>query len=180
MLQHNSSVSLWNARMKTIGTVRRQRLKMLIDERGMTYAQVNAKLGRTRIDSTLSQIANAAPDSKSGKPREMGDAQARLLEAAFDLETGWFDRDPDFDQTIDRLKALQAAEPAQIYDVWPFPNVERSAIMRLPKEVKGQIEGMICSALQIWDTNSHQDAAGESTTSNAAPSQGDKYFQSGK
>lgn len=103
--------------MRTIGEIRRLRLRALLDEHAITVAELGARLGRTRRDSTLSQILNGAPDSKTGTPRQMGEAQARLIETKFDKPVGWMDRDPDFDALLLRAPstALRAEEPGGRY-----------------------------------------------------------------
>lgn len=98
VLSHAASKLLSNhaevSTMKTIGEIRRLRLKQFIKDTGMSNAQVNEKLGRNRRDATLSQISQAAKNTRTGKPREMGGTQARLIETTFNLPQGWFDRDP--------------------------------------------------------------------------------------
>lgn len=86
--------------MRTIGEIRRLRLRQLLDDTGFSIAEVGRRLGRSSRDSTLGQILNGAPDSKTKKPRQMGDAQARLLEEKFQKPSGWFDWDPDFEATL--------------------------------------------------------------------------------
>lgn len=95
--------------MKTIGEVRQLRLKQFVAQSGLTFAEINSRLGRTRRDATLGQLAKAAPNTRTGKPRRMGDSQARLLETTFGLPTGWFDSDPDV-----RPDLVQPALPSSI------------------------------------------------------------------
>lgn len=79
--------------MKTAEEVRRLRLLELKRQFG-SYSKLNELLGRSSTDATLSQIANRAADSKTGKPRTMGAAQARALERACKKEEGWMDVAP--------------------------------------------------------------------------------------
>jgi hypothetical protein len=125
--------------MKLIGEVRRQRLAMLMAETGLSITSFSVKLGRSRRDSTLSQIVHQAPDSKTGKPRQMGDPQARQIETIFGKPTGWMDRDPDFDQLEQALSdaraqinELQVAEAPGVYRFWPFPALSLARVLRLP------------------------------------------------
>jgi len=76
--------------MKTIGEIRRDNLLELIEEHG-SLAQLNELMGLARTDATLSQIKNRSLDSKTKKPRAMGDPLARRLEKACGREAGWMD-----------------------------------------------------------------------------------------
>lgn len=117
-LHHSAVLDASNGRMKLIAEIRRCRLGQIKDETGLSWAEISRQLGRTSRDSTLSQIWHRAPDSKTGRPRSMGDDQARALEQAFKKPEGWMDRDPDIDALEAQLAAsrgLQAGEPAAIY-----------------------------------------------------------------
>lgn len=76
--------------MRTISEIRHSNLLLLLEEHG-SLAELNDKLRLPRTDATLSQIKNRSPDSKTGKPRVMGDILARRLEAALGLDEGWMD-----------------------------------------------------------------------------------------
>jgi phage repressor protein C with HTH and peptisase S24 domain len=79
--------------MKPIAEIRRENLGLLRERFG-SWASLNTELGRDRRDSTLSQIYNKAPDSKTGRPRQMGDVQARDIEALLKIkEPLWMDID---------------------------------------------------------------------------------------
>src|SRR5689334_3650241 len=88
----NSAV-LSNARMQTVEEIRLEWLNILIERHG-TIASLNAALGRTRTDATLSQLKNQAPDSKSGTPKNMGSPLAREIEDRLGLERGTLDNPP--------------------------------------------------------------------------------------
>lgn len=83
--------------MKTVEEVRRARLVLLKEELG-TLVALNAKIGLTARDSTLSQIMNLAKNSKTGKGKGMGSPMARKLEAACGKEVGWMDTDPELER----------------------------------------------------------------------------------
>ncbi|MEJ7932548.1 S24 family peptidase [Ramlibacter sp. AN1015] len=76
--------------MKTVGETRRDNLVLLSDGAG-SQAALNDALGRPRADATLSQVFNRSPDSKTGKPRNMGGVLARQIEQALQLPIGWMD-----------------------------------------------------------------------------------------
>ena len=76
--------------MKTIGEIRLDNLLELIEDHG-SLAQLNELMGLARTDATLSQIKNRSLDSKTKKPRAMGDPLARRLEKACGKEPGWMD-----------------------------------------------------------------------------------------
>ncbi len=75
----------------TIAEIRRARLEWLLEQQGLTPADLSRKLGRSSRDSTLSQIRKSAPDSRTGKPRAMGTNQARAIEGALGLVHGIMD-----------------------------------------------------------------------------------------
>ncbi len=80
--------------MKTVEEIRHERLLSLIALHG-SIAKLNIALGRTRTDSTLSQLKNKSADSKTGVPKMLGRAQARRIEATLGLPEGWMDTAPD-------------------------------------------------------------------------------------
>ncbi len=76
--------------MQSIGDIRRKNLGLLKDRFG-TWVALNRALNRNERDATLGQIWNQNPDSKTGKPREMGTSLARGIERTLDLHAGWMD-----------------------------------------------------------------------------------------
>lgn len=80
--------------MLTSEEIRRKNLIFLAKTMG-GMATLNRKVGRGDRDNTLSQIANASPDSKTGKEKGMGGKIARDLEVALNLERGYMDHDHD-------------------------------------------------------------------------------------
>lgn len=160
VLHHLRSSLLCNSRMKLIGQIRRERLQMLRAETGMSFADINAKLGRSRRDATLSQIANEAPNTSTGKPRQMGDDQARELEVAFDKEKGWFDRDPDFDALQAQYSSLKASEPPATYNIWPFQRITRERFYKLPDVERERLEAMVESQVQFVENQSQPPSTG--------------------
>jgi hypothetical protein len=80
--------------MVPVGEVRRLRLKDLIQEHG-SIAKLNEALGRVKTDATLSQYVNRSKDSRSGKPKYMGDTMAREIEETLKLPLGWMDSSED-------------------------------------------------------------------------------------
>lgn len=145
--------------MKPIGEIRQLRLKQFVTQSGMTFAEINSRLGRNRRDATLSQIAQAAPNTTTGKPRRMGDSQARLLESTFGLPTGWFDSDPGNHPDLiavsaqsghfvvreisDLLKPPElAAEAPATYLVngWPFQTVKLADVQAMSQPDRATLE----------------------------------------
>jgi hypothetical protein len=114
--------------MKVVEEIRRERLKELLQERG-SYVALNALLGLNARDSTLNQIVNQAPNSKSGTIKSMGSEQARRLEDAAKKERGWMDNDPAFDSA------------------WPFPLVDRSRWQRLSADDKAYVQSVMNLAI---------------------------------
>lgn len=74
--------------VKTISEIRHENLLTLIDEAGSAEALADAA-GASAV--YLSQVKNKAPDSKTGKPRQIGDPMARRLESACNKPAGWMD-----------------------------------------------------------------------------------------
>ena len=109
------------ARMQTISETRLARLAMLVKRHGDSLARLNEALGLDRTDSTLSQIRTKAPNSKTKKPRQMGDELARKIEEKLSLERGWMDTPPSFGELLDdddpRAKVLLLME-AMPPDQW--------------------------------------------------------------
>lgn len=99
------SASLCNCGMThaypTVAEMRRANLKTLVDSAG-GQAAVAARLDVT--PAQINQWIKASPDSKTGKPRTIGDDSARRLETLFERPPGWMDHDHSRDQ---------AAGPAQ-------------------------------------------------------------------
>ena len=111
-LRHGCSVLLSNQAMPTAEEHRGTRLLELVREHG-SYAALNRALGRGDRDATLGQIGNAAPDSKTGKPRQMGKTLARAIEAKLNLPVGWMDGGdgPAFGHNV-----VPYAQPTQVHD----------------------------------------------------------------
>jgi hypothetical protein len=74
--------------MKTIDEIRRENLLVAI-ERQKTITALAELAGMSA--AYLSQIKNRTPESKTGKPKGMGDAAARKIERAPGEAHGWMD-----------------------------------------------------------------------------------------
>lgn len=83
----------FNCAMQTVDEIRLKNLERLIAEFG-TQERV-AELAETS-PVYLSQIMNAARDSKTGKVRQIGDPLARKLETGCNKERGWMDNPPTY------------------------------------------------------------------------------------
>lgn len=76
--------------MKTIAEIRLENLLLLIEELGSAEALA------ARVNSSavyMSQLKNRAPDSKTKKPRQIGDPLARKMESCCGKELGWMDHE---------------------------------------------------------------------------------------
>ena len=132
--------------MKVIGEIRRERLALLIAELGhISFADMNERMGRVRRDATLSQVMQAAPNTRSGRPRQMGDDQARDIERVFQKPHGWMDRDPEMDRLEAQLRAVIAEEPAAAYRVWPFASIQPEQWRALTDLQRNAVEQLIAS-----------------------------------
>jgi hypothetical protein len=175
LLRHMNSEVLCNAYVRCIGDIRRLRLNQLREEQGLSFSEMNERLGRLRRDATLSQIANAAPNSGTGRVRQMGDDQARLIEEKFGLPIGWMDRDPDFD-VMERQLQFMNQQRTGVTTPWPFPGISLSQVQQgLSAEDRAEIVGFIKGLLRARSPDSSEkqnvtdSAALESTHSEEHP-----------
>lgn len=76
--------------MKTIDEIRLDNLLLAISRAG-TATALAEKSGLSA--AYISQIKNRQPDSKTGKPKNMGDEAARKVEAGIGEKRGWMDVD---------------------------------------------------------------------------------------
>lgn len=83
-------------------------------------------------DSTFSQIWNRAPDSKTGRPREMGTDLARKIEDVFGLPTGWMDTPLG--------GGVSEPQVAYVAGGWPF-RFDRRRFDNLSIEDRARVEG---------------------------------------
>jgi hypothetical protein len=74
--------------MKTIDEIRRENLLIAV-QRCRTAAALAEKAGVAA--AYLSQIKSQAPESRTGKPKSMGDDVARKIEVALGEQKGWMD-----------------------------------------------------------------------------------------
>lgn len=84
--------ALFNAHMKTIDEIRRERLAILRKEAGGVGALAE-RLGKNF--SQVSQWLNASLNSGTGRPRGMSDDVCREIEEKCDKPRGWMDADPE-------------------------------------------------------------------------------------
>lgn len=127
-LRHAISARLFNATMRTVEEIRRNRLELLVEEFG-SLAELGKRLNLNARDSTLSQYRNRSRDSKTAKPKNMGSPMARRLESACGKELGWMDTDPD---------------------LWPFADVDHGKLRALSERHRTLIEGaMLATAATL-------------------------------
>lgn len=154
--------------MKTIGQIRRERLALLQDERKLSFAAINEHLGRSRRDGTLSQIANQAPNSKTGKPRQMGDEQARELETVFKLDVGWFDTDPFIDELLTRINRLESElVERDANGQWPFKLTSSDVYFSLPDIERERIEALVVSMVHFFMARNQATGSADKDASDA-------------
>ncbi|MEX5744680.1 S24 family peptidase [Massilia sp. X63] len=75
--------------MQTIDEVRRQNLEVAIKRMGSAARLADAS---GTSPAYISQIKNRTPDSKTGRPKAMGDDMARRIEVALGVQSGWMDQ----------------------------------------------------------------------------------------
>jgi uncharacterized protein YaeQ len=89
--------------VKTISEIRHENLLTLIDEMGSAEALAEAA-GTSSV--YLSQVKNRSPDSKTGKPRQIGDPMARRLESACKKPEGWMDNVHSWSAQVQTVMAV--------------------------------------------------------------------------
>ncbi|NML34539.1 hypothetical protein [Paraburkholderia antibiotica] len=75
--------------MTTIENVRRRRLEEAVQLAGGTLEALADRAGLSA--AYLSQIRNALPDTRTGKPKGLGSKAARKIEQALGKSEGWMD-----------------------------------------------------------------------------------------
>lgn len=88
---------------------------MLIAEYDGKVANLNEALGYERTSSKLARLRNRnARTDRPGKFFEMGDEQAREIEATLELAHGWMDTPPTYEELLGkqdpRTKVMQLME----------------------------------------------------------------------
>lgn len=93
---------LCNGGMKPITQIRRENLELAIRRAG-SLAALADKAHTSK--AYLSQVRHGLLDSKTGRPREIGDALARRIEQALHEPLGWMDH--DHAEPVDDLRLTQ-------------------------------------------------------------------------
>lgn len=143
--------------MSTTAEIRRQNLIALIEEFG-TQDAVAALATTSQV--YLSQLRTSAPDSKTGRPREIGARLARKLEQGCGKETGWMDvphstvinagkNDQDKRAFDNANKIMDPRKPyiVQSEAVWPFTLFTYSDWLGLPAKMRESFEDEIAGAM---------------------------------
>lgn len=117
--------------MRTVEEIRRLRLLQL-KEQFRSWSEINKLLEQDARDSTLSQCATQATGTRTMKPKSMGSALARRIEAVTGKPDGWMDNDPTFDGA----------------NLWPFELISASQVMGLNPVQRGVVEGAVLEALE--------------------------------
>lgn len=152
VLHHRDRHALHDSRMRCIGETRRLRLIQLKREMKLTFADMSVALGRSRRDATLSQVAQAQPNSRTGRPRQLGDDQARLIERTFGREEGWMDRDPDFEALLERVGFGVAELETPYLAFWPFRGIAPADWALLSVDQQAAVEAVVASMLPAKQT----------------------------
>jgi len=142
-----------------ISDIRHENLERLIEEFG-TQDEV-ANLGTTS-PVYISQIRNKALDSKTGRPREMGNIVARKLETGCKKPVGWMDVQHGTANISSDAAAAQPAtaqtKPIVISEArrpylakaltqWPFELFEYQDWLALDKKTQDDFENQIARAI---------------------------------
>lgn len=143
--------------MSTTAEIRRQNLINLIDEFG-TQDAVAARAGTSQV--YLSQLRTSAPDSKTGRPREIGARLARKLEQGCGKDTGWMDvshhapaggvaraQKSSAAANAHRVSDFERPYIVQAETAWPFTLFSYSDWLGLPAKTRESFEDEIAGAL---------------------------------
>lgn len=87
--------------MKTIDEIRRLNLLEAIERKGTAKKLAD---DANISPAYISQVKNQQPDSKTGKPKNMGDDVARKIENALGEKHGWMDQDHSVVHTSPNVK----------------------------------------------------------------------------
>lgn len=125
--------------------IRHANLLMLIERVG-GMRQLADRLGHSST-STLSQMKNRSPDSKTGKPKGVGVALARKLEKAMGLDAGWMDIPHESVGSV-----LTGSGPKPIAQpVWPFADISPARWYAVDERTRTKIEGVIEERIREWE-----------------------------
>ena len=102
--------------VQTIAEIRLANLELLIAELGSSDAVAHA--GETS-PVYISQLRTQASDSKTGRPRQIGDPLARRLEAGCGKERGWMDHEHE-PLTYRAQRIQEAARVMEQMEDWRF------------------------------------------------------------
>lgn len=109
-LIYSNLADRYSVQMETISEIRVAKLRTLIDEYG-GIKKFCEKIERS--EAQVYQWLNAAPDSKSGRPRSMGNKSARYIEDKCDKPEGWMDQCIQ-ELSGDNHKTRKIEEPSSI------------------------------------------------------------------
>lgn len=134
----NLAMSYQIVRMKTIDEIRRENLALAV-KRMHTASALADKAG---IDAAyLSQVKNQTRESKTGKPRKMGDDVARKIERAIGEPEGWMDTE-NTDESSGEARSAQArrenAEQGTSYARPAAATDAREALAKIEAVIDGQ------------------------------------------
>lgn len=95
--------------MKTCSEIRVDNLRNLVSEHG-SIVRLAEKIDKA--EAQISQWLNSSKNSKTGKPRNMSDDMARLIEQKCGKERGWLDHDHS-DPALELFMKMSAELRAQ-------------------------------------------------------------------
>ncbi|MEQ4618325.1 MAG: hypothetical protein ABN482_09785 [Corticimicrobacter sp.] len=118
----------------TIDSIRRTNLTALVLESG-GISRLAEKIGKD--PSQVSQWVNAAPDSRTKKPRGIRSTTCRDIERLLGKQEGWMD-------------ANHTDIPTPSLAGWPFLSITPERYAQLPDRLKGLIEGRVMAMIEEW------------------------------
>lgn len=143
--------------MSTTADIRRQNLINLIDEFG-TQEAVAARAATSQV--YISQLRTSAPDSKTGRPREIGPRLARKLERGCGKPDGWMDVAHTGGQAQQAISVTPKAVAGHAVEdfsrpyivpaaaaAWPFTLFSYAEWLSLPDKTRDSFENEIAGAL---------------------------------
>jgi hypothetical protein len=135
--------------VRTIEEIRHANMLLILAELAAQHGEhgaiqrLAAAMGRSH--SQLSQLKTRAVHSKTGKPRNIGNGTARLMEGAVGKPRGWLDAAHDDESMQDTLARLISAELDK-RSQQPMPSAATNvAVIQVPP---GTVSGMDKTAKQ--------------------------------
>lgn len=148
--------------MKTIAEIRLENLKSLVRENG-SQDKVAELAGSSAV--YLSQLLNSAKDTKTGKPRQIGDDMARKLESGCAKEVGWLDNvHGAYIANPTNTTEVVAAEPVPVYQIRANSDPKTERLLQLWSELDARGKSDLLEKIDFFVAGRHPHRDGQAHT----------------